>query len=119
MSENIELEEGVPLIDEAAMAEWTTDLDREDVLAILEGVPGQCAACVNDIEAGLGEMQLVKVRRAAHKLKGMAANLGAARLSKLARRLEIEAQELCDVERQLPHLKTTVAQTMAAIAARP
>lgn len=118
MSVNLEIA-SVPLIDEAAMADWCTDLDHEDVVAILEAVPAQCEACVCDIEAALGEMQLQKAKRAAHKLKGMAANLGAARVSRLARRMEIEAHELADIERQLSLLKTTVAETIAALAARP
>lgn len=118
MPENCDLEIAVPLIDDVAMAEWTTDLDPEDVSAILASVPDQCSACVHDIEAGMAEMQLAKVKRAAHKLKGMAANLGAARLSRLARRMEIEAQDLSDIARHLPHLKSTVVETMAALAAR-
>ena len=109
----------MPLIDEAAMAEWCADLDREDIVDILGRVPDQCSACITEIEAAVGEMELAKVKRVAHRLKGMAANLGAARLARLARGLELDSRELADIERQLPALKTTIAETVAALMARP
>lgn len=105
-----------PLIDQAAMAEWCTDLDREDIADILGRVPAQCTASIAEIETAVGEKELAKVKRVAHRLKGMAANLGAARLARLARCIELESKDLADVELQLPVLKTTVAETLAALA---
>ncbi len=99
------------------MAEWCTDLDREDIADILGRVPAQCSAGIAEIEAAVGEKELARVKRVAHRLKGMAANLGAARLARLARCIEIDSMDLADVELQLPVLKTTVAETLAALAA--
>lgn len=109
----------MPLIDETAMAEWCTDLDREDIVDILQRVPGQCSACITEIEVAVSGKELGKVQRVAHRLKGMAANLGAARLARLARSMELESKELADIERQLPVLKTTIADTVAALSTRP
>lgn len=107
----------LPLIDAAAMAEWCTDLDPEDVAAILERVPEQTHACISDLQAAITGAELQKAKRVAHRLKGMAANLGAARLARLARRVEIESQDLADVERMLPMLSATADDTLAALAA--
>lgn len=107
----------LPLIDGAAMANWCEDLDREDIEAILSQVPGQCGICLSEIEAAVAGCDLAKTKRVAHRLKGMAANLGAARLARFARSIEIEAQELKDVEGQLPALSATVAETLSALEA--
>ncbi len=104
----------LPLIDGAAMANWCEDLDREDIEAILSQVPGQCDICLSEIEAAVAANDLAKTKRVAHRLKGMAANLGAARL---ARSIEIEVQELKEVEGQLPALNATVAETLSALQA--
>ncbi len=107
----------LPLIDAAAMAEWCTDLDREDIAAILERVPEQTHACITDMQAALAGSELQKAKRVAHRLKGMAANLGATRLARLARSVEIESQNLADVERLMPMLSTTAKDTLVALAA--
>jgi HPt (histidine-containing phosphotransfer) domain-containing protein len=105
----------LPLIDPVAMAEWTTDLDPDDVAAILAQVPGQCEACVCEMQEAVNGLELVKAKRVAHKLKGMASNLGAARLARLARSVELESQDLNDVAACLPFLSATVAETIRAL----
>lgn len=107
----------LPLIDAAAMADWCADLDKEDIEAILAQVPDQCTVCLTEIEAAVAAAELPKAKRVAHRLKGMAANLGATRLSRYARVIEIEAEALDDVVGQLPGLRATVAETIAALQA--
>lgn len=106
----------IPLIDPVAMAQWTTDLDPEDVEAILAQVPGQCEACVSELTAAAGAQELVKAKRVAHKLKGMAANLGAARLARLARSIELESEDVAEVVQCLPLVSAMVAETIDALA---
>lgn len=106
----------IPLIDPVAMAQWTTDLDPEDVEAILAQVPGQCEACVSELTAAADAQELVKAKRVAHKLKGMAANLGAARLARLARSIELESADVAEVVQCLPLVSATVAETIDALA---
>jgi HPt (histidine-containing phosphotransfer) domain-containing protein len=105
-----------PLIDDKAMADWCEDLDKEDIEAILAQVPEQCALCFSELETAVGAAELPKAKRVAHRLKGMAGNLGATRLSRLARTIEIEAQAIEDVSRQLPGLRATIDETLAALA---
>jgi HPt (histidine-containing phosphotransfer) domain-containing protein len=81
-------------------------------------VPDQCSLCLVEIEAAVAATDLAKAKRVAHRMKGMAANLGATRLARFARSIEIESQTLDDVALQLPTLNATVFDTIAAIQAR-
>lgn len=105
----------LPLIDDKAMADWCADLDKEDVEAILSQVPSQCTLCLTEMESAVGGADLAKAKRVAHRLKGMAANLGATRLSRLARSIEIEAQSLDDVAQQLEAVRATIDETLTAL----
>ena len=116
MSHVIGPDTSLPLIDAEAMADWCTDLDKDDIEAILAQVPEQCALCLGEIEAAVAASDLPKAKRIAHRLKGMAANLGATRLSRLARGFEMEAQAIEDVARQLDALRLTIDETLAALA---
>lgn len=116
MSYGAGLDTSLPLIDDKAMADWCADLDKEDIEAILSQVPDQCAFCFSELEGAVGAADLHKAKRIAHRLKGMAANLGATRLSRLARGIEIEAQAVEDVSRQLGDLRATISETLAALA---
>jgi HPt (histidine-containing phosphotransfer) domain-containing protein len=110
------IDASLPLIDDKAMADWCADLDKEDIEAILSQVPEQCALCLREIEGAVAAGDLHKSKRIAHRMKGMAANLGATRLSRLARCIEIDAQAVDDVAQQLPGLHATVEETLAALA---
>ena len=107
-----------PLIDEAAMRDWCDDLDPADVFDLLSRVPGECARCLADIEAALQEGSLPAAKRAAHRLNGMASNLGAARLSQMARRMELGCTSVDDVREQLPGLSHVMHETTAETRAR-
>lgn len=115
MSHSAGPDHSLPLIDDSVMADWCADLDKEDIDAILSQVPDQCALCFNELESAVGAAELPKAKRIAHRLKGMAGNLGATRLSRLARSIEIEAQAIEDVSRQLPGLRATIDETIAAL----
>lgn len=105
----------LPLIDETVMADWCSDLDPEDVEAILSQVPAQCGTCFQEIATAVSGGDLNKAKRVAHRLKGMAANLGAVRLARFARTIEIEAETAGGVEAQLPALSATLSETIAAL----
>ena len=80
--------EELPLLDRRSSMEWREGLDRQTVDAILAGVPAEGGACLAELKAALARADLAAAGRAAHRLKGMAANLGAVRLAEAARRLE-------------------------------
>jgi HPt (histidine-containing phosphotransfer) domain-containing protein len=105
----------VPLIDERVLQEWRSDLDAEDVQAILDQVPAECGRCIAEIEQAIAQDGLAAARRASHRLKGMAGNLGAARLSRLARGIELDSTSIGDVAARMPRLHTTLGETLARL----
>jgi HPt (histidine-containing phosphotransfer) domain-containing protein len=105
----------LPLLDEGAMSDWCSDIDRDDVLAILARVPDECRRNIAEIERALAEGSLEASKRAAHRLKGMAGNLGAVRLAQTARDIELKSQSLDDVAGQMAGLQETLTGTLAAL----
>ncbi len=71
-----------------SISNGSNDLLQQVVGLFLESTP----PLLHDIEAGLSRGELDRVRVAAHTLKSSAANLGAAVLSDMARRLELAAR---------------------------
>lgn len=105
----------VPLLDERAMSDWCTDIDKDDVLAILASVPDECRRNIAEIERAIAEGSLAASKRAAHRLKGMAGNLGAARLAQSARDIELKSESIDDVACRMASLQETLTGTLAAL----
>src|SRR5262245_45525427 len=83
------VEAELPLIDQRIMSDWCNDMDKEDVLAILARVPNEGARSLADFKKAIDARDLASARRTAHRLKGMANNLGAVRLARMARAIEL------------------------------
>ena len=79
------------------MSDWCDDLDKEDVLAILARVPEEGARSFADLAKAIAAGDVAAARRTAHRLKGMANNLGAVRLARIARAIELGCQSIEDV----------------------
>lgn len=105
----------LPLIDDRAMNDWCSDIDQDDVLAILACVPDECRRNIAEIEKGIAAGSLAVSKSAAHRLKGMAGNLGAVRLAQSARDIELKAESIDDVASLMAGLQETLASTLAAL----
>jgi HPt (histidine-containing phosphotransfer) domain-containing protein len=105
----------LPLIDQRALDDWSGDLEREDVLAILGRVPEEAGRSIADLRKAVTARDLVSARRIAHRLKGMASNLGAVRLARMARAIELTSQSVDDVSGRMATLEQTVADTLEAL----
>ena len=105
----------VPFLDERAMSDWCTDIDKDDVLAILASVPDECRRNIAEIERAIAEGSLAASKRAAHRLKGMAGNLGAARLAQSARDIELKSESIDDVAGRMASLQETLTGTLTAL----
>jgi HPt (histidine-containing phosphotransfer) domain-containing protein len=103
------------LIDARIMNDWCSDMDREDVVAILARVPAECAKSLAEFEKAMAAGDLASARRTAHRLKGMANNLGAVRLARMARTVELECQSIDDVACRMPALVQTLDETLEAL----
>jgi HPt (histidine-containing phosphotransfer) domain-containing protein len=107
--------EQLPLIDQRAMADWRGELDQADVMDLLARVPGECDKCLTGIKEATAKGDIAGVKRMAHRLKGMASNLGAARLAGMARGIEIASTDLADVTVRTVALEETMVATLDAI----
>lgn len=116
--QQVEAEADLPLIDERVMQDWCADLDQADVLDLLARVPGEAHKCLAGIKQAVDGGDLASAKRTAHRLKGMASNLGAARLAAVARSIEIASVDIADVAARLAGLETTLAATLEAILPR-
>ena len=107
----------LPLIDQQAMRDWCDDMEKEDVVAILALVPDETAKCIGDLRKAIAAHDVAAARRTAHRLKGMAGNLGATRLSRMARAMELSSQSIEDVSRGMPTLEKTLTETLEVLRA--
>jgi HPt (histidine-containing phosphotransfer) domain-containing protein len=108
-------EAALPLIDQRAMSDWCDDMEKEDVLAILALVPDETAKCIADLKKAIAAKDVASARRTAHRLKGMAGNLGATRLSRMARAMELSSQSIEDVSGRMPTLEKTLTETLEVL----
>jgi HPt (histidine-containing phosphotransfer) domain-containing protein len=105
----------LPLIDERAMSEWRGDMEKDDVLAILACVPAEGARCIAELKKAIMARDVVAVRRTAHRLKGMASNLGAIRLAGMARDIELTSQSIEDVSGRITRLEKILGETLETV----
>jgi HPt (histidine-containing phosphotransfer) domain-containing protein len=108
-------QELLPLLDHRAMSDWSQDLEKEDVLAILARVPAECSKYVAEIEQAVAAGSVAASKRAAHGLKGMAGNLGAVRLAHIARGIELGNDTPDEVSNQVQQLREALTDTLAAL----
>ena len=109
------IEAEVPLIDQRIMGDWCDDMDKEDVLSILARVPDEGARSLADLEKAIAGGDLAAARRTAHRLKGMANNLGAVRLARMARAIELNCQSIDEVSSRMATLEQTLGETLEAL----
>src|SRR3954465_12046904 len=103
------------LIDARIMNDWCNDMDREDVVAILARVPAECTRSLAEFEKAMAAGDLASARRTAHRLKGMANNLGAVRLARMARSIELGCQSIEEVSSRMAPLEQTLGETLEAL----
>lgn len=107
--------EELPLIDCRVMNDWCGDLGKDDVAELLARVPGECHKCLSGIKEAIGKGDLAAAKRMAHRLKGMASNLGAARLARMARSIELASSDIADVSARTVTLEATLIATLEAL----
>lgn len=105
----------LPLIDQRIMDDWRSDMDDEDVRSIIARVPAEGARSLADFQRAIEAGDLASARRTAHRLKGMANNLGAVRLARMARAIELGCQSIEEVSGRMPSLEQTLGETLEAL----
>jgi histidine phosphotransfer protein HptB len=109
----------IALLDDAQIELLREALDEEELSAMFADLPAAARQSLRAIEAALEQDDLDQVRRAAHVLKGVASSFGAARLSSIARAIELELPSIDSVTKCVPLLIETVERTSAALPGAP
>ncbi len=107
----------LPVFDKSVIAAWSSGMNQADVSATLECVPDESVKSLNEIKAAIAAGDLTEARRIAHRMKGMAANLGAARLAAVARSIELDAPSIEVVSHQFKLLTETTDETLLQLRA--
>jgi HPt (histidine-containing phosphotransfer) domain-containing protein len=113
--QSAQADEELPLIDYRVMNDWCADLGKADVAELLARVPGESHKCLSGIKEAVGRGDLAAAKRMAHRLKGMASNLGAARLARMARSIELVSNDIADASARSVALEATLIATLEAL----
>ncbi len=105
-------------LDENALR-MLVDVLGEDTLEPMLGTFSEnMAKYLSELDTHVRGSDLKQAKRTAHALKGLCAQFGAQRASMLAKRIEMEAKCLKDVETLLPEVAAAIAATEEALVAR-
>jgi HPt (histidine-containing phosphotransfer) domain-containing protein len=105
----------IALFDTVKLTELRKSFGEVDFRVALSCIPDEGARCLNQIKAAIGAGDLDAARKAAHSLKGMAGNFGAARLAAISRRIELEAPAIEVVADGIDELEQALDETRAEI----
>jgi TMAO reductase system sensor TorS len=112
---NSEAPAAAPLFDTTRLAELRESFGENDFRNALACIPGESEKCLDEIKAAIDARDLNAARRAAHSLKGMAGNFGAARLASISRRIELELPAIELVAEKVGELEQTLDDTRTRI----
>lgn len=118
-TENEESESNVtsllPLFDREKFDELREALGDDGLQEALGYVPAEASKSLTEIRDAIATGDLETAQRAAHSIKGMASNFGAARLQHVAREIETESADIESVTQKLPDLEEVLTQTQQEI----
>ncbi|EWY41415.1 histidine kinase [Skermanella stibiiresistens SB22] len=105
----------LPLLDQTMLDQLRDCLDPEDLSDMLGMFPDQARIQAGEIEAANAADDPAAVKRAAHGMKGANANLGAHRLSAIARAIEVNAADPAEVTRLVTLARAQIEPTRRAL----
>ena len=106
------------ILDEIALGALNEALGEDTLAPMLKTFRANMHQYQQDLEAAMEAGDFKQAKRTAHALKGLCAQFGAARASRFAKFIEMEALSLADVGPILPELAEIIAATDKAFAAR-
>jgi CheY-like chemotaxis protein len=107
--------QAIPVLDRETMRGWSAGLQEDVVSSLLADLAQESGRSLNAIKSALAQGDLDRVQALAHLLKGMAGNVGAARLARVAASIEAEAPRVEGVAARMCELETVVADTRMAV----
>jgi HPt (histidine-containing phosphotransfer) domain-containing protein len=102
-----------PLFDSEQLDLLRDALGPDELLAMLLQLPDAASQSLDAIRSAVAADNVDEAHRAAHMLKGFSSSFGAARLSSLAR--EIELDTIAAISGRIPLLVETIDATLAEL----
>jgi histidine phosphotransfer protein HptB len=104
-----------PLFDSEQLDLLRDALGPHELLAMLLQLPDAAAQSLDAIRVAVAADNVDEARRVAHMLKGFSSSFGAARLSSLAREMELELDTIAAISDRIPLLVATIDATLAEL----
>jgi HPt (histidine-containing phosphotransfer) domain-containing protein len=104
-----------PLFDESQIDLLRDALGEDELREMFADLPQSARRSLETIQAAVEGCDLDQARREAHVLKGVAGSFGAARLSSIARAIELELPSVACIAQSIPLLIAAVGDTCAAL----
>ena len=104
-----------PLLDSALMDSIAESIDLALFGEMIDGFVSSLKDYTGEIVKAVEQREMTATKRAAHALRGVAGQLGAARLSDVAKTIELSAAQGAIPENVLAHLAATSEATAAAL----
>jgi hypothetical protein len=101
----------LPLFDEERLAELRECFSGAEMRTLLGGISLEGGQSLRDVATALSVGDFALAQRAAHTLKGLATNLGAARLAAAALKMELAALAKADTQSSARGLAEVFAAT--------
>lgn len=107
--------EAEPLFENDQLELLRDALGEEEFSTMLLQLPEAAVQSLDAIRAALASGDLGETRKAAHVLKGFASSLGAARLSSIAREIELDHDSPSSIAERMPFLVVTIEATVSEL----
>jgi histidine phosphotransfer protein HptB len=104
-----------PLFDSEQLDLLRDALGSDELLEMLLQLPDAASQSLDAIRIAIAADNVDEAHRAAHMLKGFSSSLGAARLSSLAREIELELDTAAAISDRIPLLVETIDATLAEL----
>jgi len=101
----------LPLLDHALLDEMIAALGVDTFRPLLEATAENLRQYLPQLEADIGASNLANAKRCAHRIRGAAGQIGAARIAGLARVIEVESQATADAAEAAAWLRAAIAET--------
>jgi HPt (histidine-containing phosphotransfer) domain-containing protein len=104
-----------PLFDSEQLDLLRDALGPDELLGMLSQLPDAASQSLDAIRAAIVAGNVDEAHRVAHTLKGFSSSLGAARLSSLARQIELDLDTASAISAHIPLLSETIDATLAEL----
>lgn len=110
-------DDDLPMIDMAMIEDLRASLGRDILGQLINGSVTSLTQYLPDLMNALAQGDYALIERMAHKIRGVAAQLGALRATELARKIEVDGGEIDDLRRTADLLEKSITEVVPHLTA--